>query len=138
MGFIMPAIFITSADASADRSETSMMNPMAAKNTSKSKIAFYFRGPIWHGLDRIKTMILFAPAALLCAQPQPPVQPTGRLFAEKCGTCHGIAGVDRAPSLAVVKKLTPEAIYRELTTGSMSVQGMDLMDDTKRALAEFL
>jgi len=115
-----------------------MMNPMAAKNTSKSEIAFYFPGPAWHGSYWIQTMILFASATLLYAQQQPPVQGTGRLFAEKCAICHGSPLVERAASLAVLKKLTPEAVYRELTTGTMSVQGSDLMDDTKRALAEFL
>jgi hypothetical protein len=38
-----------------------MMFHMAAKNksTTKAEIAFYYPGPIWHGSDWIKTMILF-------------------------------------------------------------------------------
>jgi hypothetical protein len=38
-----------------------MMFSMAAKgkSTTKAEIAFYYPGPIWHGSDWIKTMILF-------------------------------------------------------------------------------
>jgi hypothetical protein len=36
-----------------------MIIAMAAKSTTNAEIAFYYPGPIWHGSDWIKTMILF-------------------------------------------------------------------------------
>ena len=61
-----------------------------------------------------------------------------RTFQSKCMTCHGNPNVDRAPSPAAIREMTPERIYTALTTGIMKTQGQDLSDDQKRTLALFM
>ena len=53
-------------------------------------------------------------------------------------TCHGNPNVDRAPSPAAIREMTPERIYTALTTGIMQAQGQDLSDDQKKTLALFM
>jgi polyvinyl alcohol dehydrogenase (cytochrome) len=59
-------------------------------------------------------------------------------FQTKCMTCHGNPAVDRAPSPAAIRAMTPERIYEALTTGVMKSQGAQLSDPQKRTLALFM
>ena len=59
-------------------------------------------------------------------------------FQTQCMSCHGNPKVERAPSPAAIRELTPERIYESLTTGSMKEQGDRLNDLDKRGVAEFM
>src|SRR5438876_11259606 len=59
-------------------------------------------------------------------------------FQTQCMSCHGNPKVERAPSPAAIRELTPEKIYESLTTGSMKEQGDKLNDTDKRGVAEFM
>ena len=84
-----------------------------------------------------------APAA---AQPPAPGQGRGpagtetgfRTFQTKCMNCHGNPEVERAPSPAVIRQMSPERIYAALTTGPMAGQGQSLSDTEKKMLALFM
>jgi polyvinyl alcohol dehydrogenase (cytochrome) len=60
-------------------------------------------------------------------------------FEKNCSKCHvnGNSQAQAAPREALMK-LTPEAIYASMTSGSMSVQAMDLTEDQKRLIAQHL
>ncbi|MBZ5696110.1 MAG: PQQ-binding-like beta-propeller repeat protein [Acidobacteriia bacterium] len=60
------------------------------------------------------------------------------LFERKCLSCHeNPASGSRAPAVAALRQMTPEAIYAALTAGSMaSVVGNQLTDLEKRRVAE--
>ncbi|HYA16494.1 MAG TPA: PQQ-binding-like beta-propeller repeat protein, partial [Bryobacteraceae bacterium] len=69
--------------------------------------------------------------------------PTGtetgfRTFQTKCMNCHGNPAVERAPSPAVIRQMSPERIYAALTTGPMAGQGASLSDTDKKMLALFM
>src|SRR6266850_2567000 len=59
-------------------------------------------------------------------------------FQTQCMSCHGYPKVDRAPSPASIREMSPEKIYETLTTGSMKDQGDKLSDIDKRGVAEFM
>ena len=61
-----------------------------------------------------------------------------RVFQSKCMTCHGNANVDRAPSPAAIREMTPERIYEALSTGVMKTQGSSLTDDERKKVALFM
>jgi polyvinyl alcohol dehydrogenase (cytochrome) len=68
-----------------------------------------------------------------------PVSPGQRLFEKHCTTCHGNPAVgDRAPDLKTLVRLTPEAVYTALTTGSMNIPAKGLTDEEKQLVAEYL
>jgi len=52
-----------------------------------------------------------------------------------CAGCHD-TGVGRAPQRVVLSFMTPEAIHRALTSGSMSAQGSALSEEQRRAVAQ--
>ncbi len=84
---------------------------------------------------------LFAAAAF--AQEAAPPGPSGTefgffTFQTKCMTCHGNPKVERAPSPAAIREMTPERIYAALTDGVMKTQGSSLTDDQKKTLALFM
>ncbi len=60
------------------------------------------------------------------------------VFQTRCMTCHGNAAVERAPSPAAIREMTPERIYNALTTGVMKGQGSSLSEDQRRMLATFM
>src|SRR6202048_2637698 len=62
----------------------------------------------------------------------------GRLFEQNCMTCHGNAAVERAPDPSVLRQMTPEAVYKALTSGAMVPQAEKLSDEQKRIVAEYL
>jgi len=60
-------------------------------------------------------------------------------FEKNCSKCHGNGDPQtHAASRGELMKLSPEAIYASMTTGSMSVQAKDLTDDQKRLIAQHL
>src|SRR3954463_16371338 len=59
-------------------------------------------------------------------------------FQTQCASCHGNPNVDRAPSPAALREMTPEKIYAAMTTGLMQQQSSALNDGQKKALAEFM
>jgi polyvinyl alcohol dehydrogenase (cytochrome) len=88
-------------------------------------------------------MFLLLPWAGVAAAQQP-AQPKGWIaaqvqFEKNCSMCHGNGNsqAQAAPREALMK-LTSEAIYASMTSGSMSVQAMDLTDDQKRLIAQHL
>lgn len=58
------------------------------------------------------------------------------IFGNSCESCHG--KIESAPAPALLKKMTPEHIYMELTTGSMVSNAKDLTDQQKRDIAEWV
>jgi polyvinyl alcohol dehydrogenase (cytochrome) len=63
------------------------------------------------------------------------------MFDQNCASCHeagSAANSAKAPDRKAIGKLTTEAIYASLTTGSMKDRAQSLTDPQKRRLAEFL
>lgn len=92
---------------------------------------------------RLATIALIGMAVLVAQPPGPTIAPGGtelgfRTFQSKCMGCHGNPNVERAPSPAAIREMTPERIYQALTTGVMKVQAQTLSDDEKRTLALFM
>ena len=81
-------------------------------------------------------LILLA-ASTLRAQTRQAFSPMA-YFQENCATCHGAPGVSRAPGLAALRALTPEAVYAAITNGSMKEKAAALNDAQRTALAEAL
>lgn len=87
-------------------------------------------------------MVSFLPCAgnALAQTPSPLI----RLVEERCTVCHRRTGgqrppdVEGAPPFSTLQKMTPESIYRALTTGSMRVHTEDLTDQEKGVIAEYL
>jgi len=60
-------------------------------------------------------------------------------FEKNCSKCHGNASSQaHAASREELMKLSPEAIYASMTSGSMSVQAKELTDDQKRLISQHL
>jgi polyvinyl alcohol dehydrogenase (cytochrome) len=59
-------------------------------------------------------------------------------FQTRCSVCHGNPAVERAPSPAAIREMSPEKIYDALVSGLMQTQAQDLSDAQKRILAEFM
>jgi polyvinyl alcohol dehydrogenase (cytochrome) len=90
-----------------------------------------------------------APAAGQAAAPPPQAPAGGRggppgteagfaTFQTRCSACHGNPAVERAPSPAALREMTPEKIYEALVSGTMQPQGQALTDVQKRGVAEFM
>src|SRR5271167_3254001 len=73
-----------------------------------------------------------SPVAQELANPLP-TSPGETLFGQHCASCHVNPNTNnRAPDLTTLMKLTPENIYRAVTTGSMVVPAQQLTDEQKR------
>jgi polyvinyl alcohol dehydrogenase (cytochrome) len=59
-------------------------------------------------------------------------------FERQCIQCHRNPAVERAPSPAAIRQMSPERIYAAITTGSMKTQAANLSDEQKRLLAEYM
>lgn len=59
-------------------------------------------------------------------------------FQTRCSVCHGNPAVDRAPSPAAIREMSPEKIYDALVSGPMQAQAKELTDQQKRIVAEFM
>jgi polyvinyl alcohol dehydrogenase (cytochrome) len=60
------------------------------------------------------------------------------VFQQRCMGCHGNPNVERAPSPATIREMSPERIYDALTTGAMKGQGSSLSEDQRRMVATFM
>src|SRR5262245_43656262 len=59
------------------------------------------------------------------------------ILQQNCMTCHGQASAPRAPSVGVLRDLSPERIYEVLNmTGIAAHQSLKLSDDDKKSVAE--
>ena len=90
---------------------------------------------------------LLALAVGAAAQDQPAIgQPQAKgwiadqiLYEKYCASCHGNAGTTaRAQTREQLMKLSPEAVYASMTTGSMSAQAKNLTDLQKKLIAQHL
>jgi polyvinyl alcohol dehydrogenase (cytochrome) len=100
---------------------------------------------VWLGA----VVVLFPASGMLSAQEeQSAAQPPGltkgwvaggALFEMKCAKCHGNADTTtRTVSREGLKKMSSEAIYAAVTSGSMAAQAKDLTDGQMRAIAQHL
>ena len=60
------------------------------------------------------------------------------IFETACASCHTPAGTERAPSVSLLRQLTPRAIVASLEDGVMRVEGADLTREQRIAVAEYL
>lgn len=84
-------------------------------------------------LGRVSMMILLLVEFATAQSPE-----AGRLFEQSCVTCHGNAAVEKAPDPSVLRQMSPEAVYKSLTSGAMVPQAEKLSDAQKRVIAEYL
>src|SRR4249919_1048034 len=52
-------------------------------------------------------------------------------FRTNCAGCHGGGQVPNAPDLAALRQMSPEKIYRAMTTGTMQAMAKNLTDQQK-------
>ncbi len=64
-------------------------------------------------------------------------QDAAAVYKDNCSTCHD-APTGRTPSRDALKDRTPEAIMTAMTSGTMSMQAMQMSPAERRAVAEFL
>jgi polyvinyl alcohol dehydrogenase (cytochrome) len=76
-------------------------------------------------------------AVQLPGQPAPAANPKA-LFDGTCASCHAAQAADGTPDRATLNKMTPEAIYRALTSGPMRQQAANLNEAARRSVAEYL
>lgn len=60
-----------------------------------------------------------------------------KIWTETCAACHD-TGVARAPAKLIIQQMTPEAIYKVLTTGIMAPMAASLDDSEKKVVSEYL
>ncbi len=60
------------------------------------------------------------------------------VFQQHCVSCHGNPAMERAPSPATLRTMSPERIYTALTTGIMKQVGDTLNETDRRRVAESL
>ena len=88
------------------------------------------------------SLLTVLPAALLAAlltgtaiaQPRPTPE---AVFTQTCATCHDGTS-ERIPSREALAKMTPESVFRAMSSGAMRTQAASLNEASKRSLAEFL
>jgi polyvinyl alcohol dehydrogenase (cytochrome) len=77
---------------------------------------------------RTLALVLLASVPVFAQPPAPPPN-VQSLFEQNCASCHA----DRA-----ALKLTADAVYKSMSTGSMRAQSAALSEGAKRSIAEFL
>src|SRR5579863_497993 len=77
----------------------------------------------------MKFFLLLTTGTVLFAQPAPVLKPQS-LFEQNCASCHSDG--------TTLNKMTPEAVYRALASGSMRPQAANLSEAAKRSIAEYL
>jgi polyvinyl alcohol dehydrogenase (cytochrome) len=60
------------------------------------------------------------------------------LYKQHCALCHDSPRATRAPTLSVMRQMSPEAIVNSLEGGLMKQQGTGLANAERRSLAEWL
>jgi polyvinyl alcohol dehydrogenase (cytochrome) len=58
------------------------------------------------------------------------------IFQERCTSCHGNPAVEKAPTPALLREMTPERIYAALTSGAMQVHAQGLTKEQIARVAE--
>ena len=87
----------------------------------------------------LSSLVLLTLAIAIPASAQPAAPSGQAVFDRSCAACHGAAvAAGSAPTLAVLRQMTPEAIVNSLTNGRMQVQGSTLTEIERRAVAEFI
>jgi len=64
-----------------------------------------------------------------------PAQRIDAVFDQNCASCHEIG---KTPDRKALRKLTPEAVYESITSGSMKARALSLSDAQKQAMAEYI
>lgn len=85
----------------------------------------------------MRPFVFFLAATTLFAQPPRPSSPQS-LFDQNCAMCHGAQPATGAPDRDTLQKMTPEAVYKAMTSGPMRAQAAALNEGAKRSIAEFL
>ncbi len=78
-------------------------------------------------------LLLTFPAALAAQSPE-----GAKIFQQKCASCHQNASTSHAPLPAVLHQLPRTSIVSALETGVMKMQGADLTEAQRQAVAAFL
>jgi len=86
----------------------------------------------------MQRQFLRSTGALLCLIAPAFAQRADTLFDRNCGACHEIGNTAQAPDRKALRKLTPDAVYQSLVTGSMAQRVPSMTDDQKRAIAEYI
>ena len=87
----------------------------------------------WAGLGAAFSLLLTVQAH---AQPGNIASPSA-VFDRTCASCHDHPET-RAPDRATLRRLSPEGVFRALTSGPMAPMAMSLSDEQKRAMAEYV
>ncbi len=86
-----------------------------------------------------RALALFFTVALRVVFAQPAPAPNGpSQFEQNCASCHAAQAADGTPDRATLNKMTPEAVYRAMTSGPMRSQAAGLNESAKRGIAEYL
>lgn len=85
----------------------------------------------------MRPFVFLLAATTLLAQPPRPASPQS-LFDRNCAMCHGAQPAAGAPDRDTLQKMTPEAVYKAMTSGPMRAQAAALNEGAKRSIAEFL
>jgi mono/diheme cytochrome c family protein len=95
------------------------------------------------GLSGVATAQAQAPAGQAATPAQPALvrgteMAGANQFRAHCEVCHGTMA--SAPSIAILRKMSPERIYQALTTGAMRNQAMEakLTDSELRDIATWM
>jgi polyvinyl alcohol dehydrogenase (cytochrome) len=93
---------------------------------------------LWFGFGSVAVIGAQAPARPPAPQGSAGTESGFAVFQQRCMGCHGNPNVERAPSPAAIREMSPEKIYEALTTGAMKGQGASLTEDQRRMTATFL
>src|SRR5688572_15107679 len=80
--------------------------------------------------------VLSVAVFIVCVAASASAQDGGALYKEHCASCHD-RSVDRAPSLDVLRAMTPQRILEVLEFGSMVSMTHGRTTAERRAMAEF-
>jgi len=72
------------------------------------------------------------------AQTTAPEPALDALFDKSCASCHDHPETTRAPDRAALRLISPEGIYKALSSGAMVPMAAGVPDAQKRALAEYI
>jgi polyvinyl alcohol dehydrogenase (cytochrome) len=61
-----------------------------------------------------------------------------KIFFNQCFSCHKDSTASMAPGISIMSTMTPRSILSSLTTGKMRLQGENLSEDDRKAVAEWI